>query len=272
MGWTNQGTTSITLPTGAVSGPRIVIGSDIPAELITYYNVGLAKITSMILWYYGTGASTHTYHYYGVVDLGGGVPPGSIVRGNVLAGVVFEFDEYVGNNWLITAATLEIDGSVLLNRTAGGVANKIDVISNIVGDIVATTKLATEVFNRYQLFASGYAQWGSGAAAPDTNLYRQSISVLGTDSNFAIATAGAGLKIKEGANAKMGVIALVGGTIVVNTTAVTATSRIFLTSQAPGGTPGWLQVSARVVGTSFTILSSNALDTSTVAWLIIEIV
>lgn len=77
------------------------------------------------------------------------------------------------------------------------------------------------------------------------------------------------LKIKEGANKSMGRAVLVGGTLVVANTLVTAASEIFLTSQIDGGTPGFLRVSARVVGTSFTILSSNALDTSTVAWLIL---
>jgi len=80
-----------------------------------------------------------------------------------------------------------------------------------------------------------------------------------------------GFQVEEGApDARMGAIALVAGTRVVNTTAVTANSRIFLTNNAPGGTPGWLRVSARVAGTSFTILSSDALDTSTIAWEIRE--
>lgn len=76
--------------------------------------------------------------------------------------------------------------------------------------------------------------------------------------------------IDSAAASTVGQVTLVGGTKVVSTTAVTATSRIFLTSDAPGGTIGFLSVSARVAGTSFTILSSNALDTSDVSWLIIE--
>jgi hypothetical protein len=51
---------------------------------------------------------------------------------------------------------------------------------------------------------------------------------------------------------------------------VTANSRIFLTCQTPGGTPGFLRVSARTAGTSFTILSSSGTDTSVVAWEIFE--
>lgn len=92
-----------------------------------------------------------------------------------------------------------------------------------------------------------------------------------TDSgDLAILTAGKGLTIKEGTNAKMGRIALVGGTRTISTTAVTANSEIFITNQSPGGTPGMLIVSSRIAGTSFTILSSSVLDTSTVAWIIIE--
>jgi hypothetical protein len=78
------------------------------------------------------------------------------------------------------------------------------------------------------------------------------------------------LYVKEGTNARMGVATLVGGTATVSTTAVTASSRVQLTSQADGGTPGWLRVSGRTAGTSFTITSSSASDTSTVAWVIIE--
>lgn len=77
-------------------------------------------------------------------------------------------------------------------------------------------------------------------------------------------------KVVEGSNASMGVATLVGGTKVVSNTKVTANSRIFLSIQTPGGTPGWLQVSARTAGTSFTILSSSGTDTSVVAYMIVE--
>lgn len=63
---------------------------------------------------------------------------------------------------------------------------------------------------------------------------------------------------------------LVAGTVTVADTNVTASSDIQLTSNADGGTPGWLRVSARVAGASFTITSSSGTDTSSVAWLLIE--
>lgn len=95
-------------------------------------------------------------------------------------------------------------------------------------------------------------------------------SLLG--GNLRLNTVGKGLLIKEGSNAKMGVATLSTGTVVVSTTAVTATSRIFLTAQSLGTvTVGQgLAISARSAGTSFTILSTSPTDTSVVAWMIIE--
>ena len=89
--------------------------------------------------------------------------------------------------------------------------------------------------------------------------------------DFDISTAGKGLRVREGANAKMGTAVLNGSTeVTVPTTAVTASSRVFLTVNAPGGTVGAPYVSSRSAGASFGIRSTNAADTSTVAWLIIE--
>jgi hypothetical protein len=90
--------------------------------------------------------------------------------------------------------------------------------------------------------------------------------------NIVAALAGAGYLVKEGSNAKMGVATLVGGTVTVSTTKVTASSRIQLTTQALGTVtaPKAIAVTARTAGTSFTITSADATDTSTVAWLIME--
>jgi hypothetical protein len=69
---------------------------------------------------------------------------------------------------------------------------------------------------------------------------------------------------------RSGTAVLVAGTVTVNDASITADSRIFLTANTPGGTPGWLHVSARSDGVSFTITSSSATDTSTVAYFILE--
>lgn len=76
-----------------------------------------------------------------------------------------------------------------------------------------------------------------------------------------------GLKIQEGTDATMGVATTVTQTITVNTTKVTANSRIFLTTQESGGGAAW--VASRVPGESFTIEIGGPGD-HPVAWLIVE--
>ena len=98
-------------------------------------------------------------------------------------------------------------------------------------------------------------------------------NLLGDATNggdLKIQRAGKGLYVKEGTNATMGTGTLVAGAVVISTTKITATSRVFLTSQVDGGTVGFLRVSARTAATSFTITSSSGTDTSTVAWIIME--
>ena len=70
--------------------------------------------------------------------------------------------------------------------------------------------------------------------------------------------------------ASSGTAVLVAGTVVVSNTAITASTIILLTHQNTAGTAGFVKVSARSVGASFTILSSNAADTSTIGYLLIE--
>jgi hypothetical protein len=88
--------------------------------------------------------------------------------------------------------------------------------------------------------------------------------------NVVVNTLGSGLRVREGANGKQGTATLVAGSVVVANTSVTATSRIFLTSNTDGGAPGFLRVSARSAGVSFTITSSSGTDTSVVAYQIFE--
>lgn len=108
----------------------------------------------------------------------------------------------------------------------------------------------------------------SGEVLIGTSTINQKLTLDG--GSIAIVTAGHGLRVKEGSNAKMGIATLVAGAVTVSTTAVTATSRIFLTSQVDGGTPGFVRVSSRTAATSFVITSSNGADTSDIAWIIVD--
>lgn len=176
--------------------------------------------------------------------------------------------------------------------------------------VVETAKVTADANPRLAVTADGTLKWGGGTLAADcvldryaagglelncalrftngqllfgpagdVDLYWGGTGLLKTDNNLevdgttgvTIGTAGGGLKVKEGTNATMGTGTLNGTTaVVVSTTKVTATSRIFLSIQAPGGTPsGTIYVSARTAGTSFSVKSAAA-DTSTFAWMIVE--
>ncbi|CAM5468406.1 glycosyl hydrolase family 28-related protein [Streptomyces canus] len=127
--------------------------------------------------------------------------------------------------------------------------------------------------NRFALGIDGTQSFGpGGSAGRDTSWGRLGPARIGSgDSDIVAGMAGKGLRIKEGTDAKMGTLTLNGATAVeVATTAVTATSRVFLTVQAPGGAPaGVAYVSGRTAGKSFSV-KGVAGDTSTVAWLIVE--
>lgn len=144
------------------------------------------------------------------------------------------------------------------------------------GDDLLTARVSGDTVAQLTVNANGKIEWSSGSTPPDVSLFRDgsnrlhTVNSMVTEGSFVCDVAGGGLSVKEGANARSGRVALVGGSATVANTSVTATTEIQVTSQVDGGTPGWLRVSARVAGTSFTITSSSGTDTSTVAYLLVE--
>jgi hypothetical protein len=90
--------------------------------------------------------------------------------------------------------------------------------------------------------------------------------------NFVVTTAGKGLQIKSGTNARIGTATLAAGTVTVSNTSVTTSTRIFLTVQSLGtvSAPQPIAVTAQTAGASFVITSSDNTDTSVVAWMLVE--
>jgi len=162
--------------------------------------------------------------------------------------------------------------ALALSNTSGNTgASLVDVTGSANTSRMLNGQVSGDSTRRYNLRVDGLMEWGPGSGARDCTLDRQGANMLEIlTADLDIATAGRGLRVKEGSNAKMGTSALTAGAATVSNTSVTANSRILLTSNADGGTPGWLRVSARSAGTSFTITSSSGTDTSTVAWLILE--
>lgn len=125
----------------------------------------------------------------------------------------------------------------------------------------STTKLATTAF--VTTAGNLKAPLASPSFTGDVN---------SSTGNVLISTLGKGLQVKTGVNSKIGTAVLVAGTKTVTNTSITANSLVFITSQADGGTPAAVRITAKVVGASFTITSLNVLDTSTVAWMIVEMI
>ena len=159
----------------------------------------------------------------------------------------------------------------LLPSTGGIVTGAVTSNRSATSDVAFAVILGGDTFDRFRVLGSGSVEQGSGSAGREVTYGRTAAnqwSVTGAD--VRVGTAGRGLMVAEGSNAKMGRATLAAGTATVNTTAVTASSEVFLTCQVPGGTAGFLRVSARTAGTSFTITSSSGSDPSTVAWMIVE--
>ncbi|MDT0608864.1 right-handed parallel beta-helix repeat-containing protein [Streptomyces lancefieldiae] len=172
--------------------------------------------------------------------------------------------------WLATAGAAHLIHGCIEQSTAGTPTAFVRV------DPGVSATLMSHAHTTPNVLQGTVTQIGQGGGQLTVPGYLYVDSSIETSSNMLASgdlvalTAGRGLNIAEGTNARMGTATLAAGTRVVTTTAVTDGSRIFLTCQTPAGTPGWLRVSARTAGTSFTITSSSTTDTSTVAWLIVQ--
>lgn len=89
--------------------------------------------------------------------------------------------------------------------------------------------------------------------------------------NFILKAAGIGFQLQSGTNARAGNATLVGGTVTVSNTTVTANTIVMLTRKTSGGTVGTAITYTLSAGASFTITSDNVLDTSTFTYLLMEL-
>lgn len=118
-----------------------------------------------------------------------------------------------------------------------------------------------------------------GKVGINTTAPSEKLEVVGnikvTSGGVNIATAGNGLTIKAGSNAKIGVTGAFpgGGTnaVTVSTTAVTANSIVFVSAVTfTGGITGAPYITAITAGTSFVINVPDNSFTGTVGWMIVE--
>lgn len=183
-----------------------------------------------------------------------------------LAGVA-TYDPSTGLYTQLTGAEIFLGSSNANTRiTAPGTVSSSDATTDASATFVQMISPRTASGGFSDIVLLGESKDGSVPARMDLN----GGTLIRAQTNLAISTAGNGLQIKEGSNARMGTAVLVAGTVTVSNTSITSNTRIWVGMKTPGGTVGASFVSTVTIGTSFVITSTSNLDTSTVAWLLVE--
>ncbi len=170
----------------------------------------------------------------------------------------------LGQGWLNDVAQIYY----ILAGVAGGVATWVaqnaaaGAVMTVTGDAGGAQ---SPVVGDIQVVGDGVNLSTAGAAGVIT------ISETATPTFTSVTTDGL-IVTSGGAADTAGKTTLVAGTKTVATTAVTASSLIFVTVQSLGtvATPMAMTIENVVAGASFDITSSDATDTSVVAWFIVE--
>lgn len=174
------------------------------------------------------------------------------------------------------------------NPTLGGVT--ITDATNLVVGSTTGTQIATATSQKLGFF--GMTPVTQRANTTDLGTVLSNLGLRAVGSNYGISTTGTialtgntiGLgsstatvtltgKLASpagGAGAQVGTGTLSSGTVTISTTAVTASSLVFLTDTANGANIGILSVGTKTAGTSFVVNSSNVLDAGTFNWFIIN--
>lgn len=187
---------------------------------------------------------------------------------------------FIDHNWSsATKLSFGLRGTEYIAISNAGVITLTDA-SNIALGATTGTQLGTSTSQKLGFFAATPIVQVS--AATDLGLVLSNIGLRAAGTawpltttgnvsfgNVTLGTAGNKINITTGTNASAGTGTLVGGTVTISTTAVTANSLIFLQDTASTLTNvGVLSVSSKSAGTSFTVTSANVLDTSTFNWVL----
>jgi hypothetical protein len=151
-----------------------------------------------------------------------------------------------------------------------GLESPLELAAASAATILVGARITGDTTDRATLEAGGFGL-GNGSDGQPVQITYGGGGQIDITASLNITSLGKGLLVAEGSNCKQGTATLAAGTVTVANTSITATSRIFLTTQAPAGTPGALYISATVAGTSFTVTSTSGADASTFAYEIFEV-
>lgn len=208
-----------------------------------------------------------------------------------------------GNSVVVTSSQGDFDTSTALLYSSGALTVGFTAVPGVITILPTTAangSLKFSATNNASNFASTLTNSAVGQATvytlPDPGAATANIilsagtqtiggaktftsDVTATTANFIAGTAGKGLQIKEGSNARMGSSTLVNGTVTVSNTSVTANTRIFLNRYSPAASTalGVLSVGTVVADTSFVIDARKVADAtvetndvSVVHWILVE--
>lgn len=254
LGALTTGTANVAI--GAQAGG---FSTSIAQSVLIGSNAGLGATATAIVSAVGIGN--------GAIQAGGGTQPVAIGLGALQLLTVGQGNTAIG----YAAGSKQTGGSgnIYIGFSAGVTATAAN--ANVTGTTNTYIGYNSGPGTTTQL--SNSIALGNAAVCTASNqiiLGNASVTDARVNGDWSVALTGRGLRVAEGTNCKQGIAVLVAGSVVVANTKVTANSRIQLTGNVDGGTPGWVRVSARTAGTSFTITSSSVLDTSTIAYEIFE--
>ncbi len=160
------------------------------------------------------------------------------------------------------------------NRLAINKATAADFSLEAVGAIAATDGAAGASAKQMTMGYDTVNDWGTlssihqGVAGTDIVATTPNFRTTG---NFKIDTIGKGYQHKKGTNGCAGTSTLVGGTVTVPTTCVTANSQVRYWRKTNGGTPNANNFGYTIIaGVSFT-LTTAASDTSVYDWEVVQV-
>lgn len=251
------------------SSYSINIGSQVgPQNNSNTINIGRYQSTygsySVNIGHYSAvGANSVVMGYgqrmYGTNNVALGVSSQKYQNGQYMVSV----GAYAGGGSLTSDNYSSFNNSVYLGAYAGSYSNG---VSN---EFFVDNQDRSSYVNQQQR-AMLYGTFNSTASSQTLTTNSQFTATYG----ITVSTAGYGLTVKGGTNAKIGTVAMPAtnpNTVTVSTTAVTANSIIFLTPQTQdGGLANPLVISSKTAGTSFDITTKDTSYAGTVGWMIVE--
>lgn len=274
--WTNISAQSLSAPnmTSCAGGSSMVSVDGTVTDLMLMQSQMTGTTSQYILGLGGSG-STVTRAHLSQISLSGnsttmvksssaGAILGEVYMSSCYAnGSSFLLDTAATTIWHIHGVRLDSpsNGSCIV-RATGNLTILGSDASKISGNITTTAGYALKVnCSDFPVDISKITSASAGDRAQNT----ASATGILPGSGPVIYNGSAWLRADLSA-VKNGTATLVAGTVTVSDTAITANSVIRLTNKTAGGTVGAPYISARTVGTGFTITSTNASDTSVIQY------